>query len=279
MTANAPTLNDLAATVTFAENTVNATPQLLDADVTFTESDGDLNGGTLTVTGLLAEDSVSVRNEGTGAGQIGLSGANVTFGGVVIATLAGGSGAALTITFNGSATSAAIDALIQNLTYANASDSPTASRTLVINVTDAAGNDLGGPTGFIERTGGSNPLNGVDVGSGSAATFADLDGDGDIDALVGDLDGILNYFENTGMASAPVFTERTGAANPFNGVDVGIGSAPTFADLDGDGDLDALVGEYDGILNYFENTGTASAPVFTERTGAANPFNGIDLAG
>jgi Ca2+-binding RTX toxin-like protein len=277
MSANDPILNDLAATVTFDENTVNATPQLLDADVTFTNSDGDFNGGTLTVTGLLAEDSVSVRNQGTGGGQIGLSGANVTFGGVVIGTLAGGSGAALTITFNASATSEAIDALIQNLTYANASDSPTTSRTLVINVTDAAGNDLTGPPALVEQTGTANPFNGVVVGFFSTPTLADLDGDGDLDALVGEYSGALLYFENTGTAAAPVFTERTGTANPFNGVEVGIVSTPTFADLDGDGDLDALVGDIYGALNYFENTGTTSVPVFTSRTGTANPFNGVDV--
>jgi uncharacterized protein (DUF2141 family) len=275
--ADAPALTGLATSVTFAENTVNATPQLLDANVTFTDSDGDFSGGTLTVTGLLAEDSVSVRNQGTGGGQIGLSGANVSFGGVVIGTLSGGAGAALTITFNAAATSAAIDALIQNLTYANASDIPTASRSLVINVTDAAGNDLGGgPPSFAERTAGANPFNGVDVGGFSHPTLADLDGDGDLDAVVGENDGTLRYFENTGTASAPVFTARTGAANPFNGVDVGTTSTPTFADLDGDGDLDAVVGEFYGTLRYFENTGTASAPVFTARTGTANPFNGVD---
>ncbi len=76
----------------------------------------------------------------------------------------------------------------------------------------------------------------------STPSFADLDGDGDLDAVVGEGDGTLHYFENTGSAIAPVFTERTGAANPFNGVDVGYYSAPSFADLDGDGDLDAVVG-------------------------------------
>ena len=277
MSANDPILKDLAATVTFAETTVNATPQVLDADVTFTDSNGDFNGGTLTVTGLLAEDIVSVRNEGSGAGQIGLSGANVTFGGVVIGTLSGGAGAALTITFNASATSAAIDALIQNLTYANGSDSPAASRTLVINVTDAAGNDLTGPPSFVERTGTANPFNDVDVGGVSYPTLADLDGDGDLDAMVGEGNGTLIFFENTGTTLAPVFTARMGTANPFNGVDVGGDSAPTFGDLDGDGDLDALVGEFYGTLKFFENTGTASAPVFIERMGTANPFNGVDV--
>ena len=71
----------------------------------------------------------------------------------------------------------------------------------------------------------------------------------------GTLGGTLRYFENTGSAIAPAFTERTGAANPFNGVDVGNRSAPSFADLDGDGDLDAVIGEQDGTLNYFRNTG------------------------
>ena len=115
------------------------------------------------------------------------------------------------------------------------------------------------------------------MGYSSTPSFADLDGDGDLDAVVGSNYGTLHYFENTGSAMAPAFTERTGAANPFNGVNVGFSSAPSFADLDGDGDLDAVVGANDGTLHYFENTGTAIAPAFTARTGAANPFNGVDV--
>ena len=130
---------------------------------------------------------------------------------------------------------------------------------------------------FTEQTGAANPFNGVNVGPISTPSFADLDGDGDLDAVVGDFTGALRYFENTGSAIAPVFTQHTGVANPFNGVDVGGYSTPSFADLDGDGDLDAVVGEFNGTLHYFANTGTATAPAFTERTGAANPFNGIGV--
>ena len=130
---------------------------------------------------------------------------------------------------------------------------------------------------FAEQTGAANPFDGVDVGNFSTPSFADLDGDGDLDALVGENGGTLRYFENTGSAIAPAFTERTGAANPFDGVDVAFNSSPSFADLDGDGDLDAVIGAQDGTLHYFQNTGSAIVPAFTEQTGAANPFSFVDV--
>ena len=58
---------------------------------------------------------------------------------------------------------------------------------------------------------------------------------GDLDLVVGDSDGLLNYLENTGTFTAPVFVARTGSANPFDSMDVGM--APALGDLDGDGTL------------------------------------------
>ncbi len=55
-------------------------------------------------------------------------------------------------------------------------------------------------------------------------------------------------------AAGAAFTERTGGANPFNGVNVGTYSAPSFVDVDADGDIDAFIGKADGNLNYYQNT-------------------------
>jgi uncharacterized protein (DUF2141 family) len=124
----------------------------------------------------------------------------------------------------------------------------------------------------------TNPVLGQDVGSYSAPALADLDGDGDLDLVGGGNSGSFFYFENTGDAVLPAFVQRTGPANPLAGKDVGQRSTPAFGDLDHDGDLDLVAGEYQGFLNYYENTGSRTAATFVARTGAANPLNGQQVA-
>jgi len=129
---------------------------------------------------------------------------------------------------------------------------------------------------FVELTGGANPLAGVDAGKFSAAGLGDLDGDRDLDLVAGNQDGTLLYFENTGGAASPAFTEQSGSASPLDGLSVIDGfSTPALVDLDGDGDLDLVVGAHTSGFHYFENTGTPSAAIFVERTGAANRLGGL----
>jgi hypothetical protein len=114
----------------------------------------------------------------------------------------------------------------------------------------------------------SDPFGAVSVSNYSFVSTADLDNDGDMDLLVGEQDGVLNYYENTGTASSPAFAPAV--ENPFGLTSSYYIAAPSFADMDNDGDLDLMVGEYYGAFNYFENTGTASSPAFAAVV--KNPF-------
>ncbi|MBK8278311.1 MAG: hypothetical protein IPK92_21455 [Nitrospira sp.] len=106
----------------------------------------NLDAGTLTVSisagGDSAEDVLSIRHQGTGAGQIGVSGGTVTYGGTTIGTFTGGSGGSnLVITFNASATPTAVTALVRNITYQNTdTDAPTTgARTVRFVLSDGDG--------------------------------------------------------------------------------------------------------------------------------------------
>ncbi|HEY1961534.1 MAG TPA: VCBS repeat-containing protein, partial [Rhizomicrobium sp.] len=323
-----PSLTGFNTSDTYNENTVNAVPQLFVGNPTFAydNSNNDLQYGELRLTGVLAEDRISVHNQGTGAGQIGFSGSNITYGGAVIGTLTGGNGTDVAIDFTSNTTDASVQALFQQLTYADVSDTPTPDRELTFGMyylNNSQTNTLNhaAPT-FAEATGASNPFNGVTLGN--AVTFFDADGDGDRDIIAARSDGSIAYFRN----DAGAYTQLTGASNPFNGVNTGesdgvpaifhysgfpnfnleVGTStgtikeyvnqgagymlatlsefngvnvggngtPAFVDIDGDGDLDLFVGAADGTIQYYYDDG-ASSPNFVHETGFSNPFNNVDV--
>jgi hypothetical protein len=111
-------------------------------------------------------------------------------------------------------------------------------------------------------------LSTIDVGSESAPALADLDGDGDLDLLVGNkidpaaLDrGRLYLFRNTGTPSAPAFrlADTLDVANAYH-------LAPAFADLDADGDLDLLMGSWNEGVMVLLNAGSRMDPRFVRDT-------------
>ncbi len=94
-------------------------------------------------------------------------------------------------------------------------------------------------------------------GSQTTPALGDVDGDGDLDLMIGEASGVLNFYRNDGSRTAPRFTL---VSDGFQDIDVGRRSAPALADLDGDGDLDLLMGSDDQGLQLYRNHGTRSKP-------------------
>jgi hypothetical protein len=104
---------------------------VLDSAATLVDPDStNFDGGLLRVdlgaTGTF-DDRLAIRNEGTAAGQIGISGSDVTYGGVVIGTFAGGTDGSdpLTVSFNSNADVNSVQAVLRNITYENVSSDPS----------------------------------------------------------------------------------------------------------------------------------------------------------
>ena len=117
------------------------------ADVHVSDIDSvDFDGGSLTVSLAAGSDAsegvLSIRNQGTGLGQIGFDGTNVTYEGLLIGTASGGSGGAdLVISLNAAATPTAVAALMENLTYENTDtvDPTLGSRQVSVTLNDGDG--------------------------------------------------------------------------------------------------------------------------------------------
>jgi VCBS repeat protein len=89
----------------------------------------------------------------------------------------------------------------------------------------------------------------------AAPAFADLDGDGRLDALLGQWGPRLSWYRGTTAGFEPADTALVTITRGSNTV-------PALGDLDGDGDQDLLVGESSGWLNFYRNTGDMRGPRF-----------------
>ncbi len=104
---------------------------------------------------------------------------------------------------------------------------------------------------------------------------ADLDDDGDIDILLSEHYGNVNYFENTGDSCNPQWRWVTG--DLLSGtIDVGQSAFPTLVDIDGDCDFDLFIGKANGQIRYYRNEGTTDQPNWVLVT---ENFLGFDTGG
>ena len=125
----------------------------------------------------------------------------------------------------------------------------------------------------------ANPFGSIDIGSYSVPSFTDFDLNGTLDLVVGRNDGSLSaYRRNTDGSFTPMDGAGGNPANPFHGIKVTAFSAPSFSDLDLDGDQDLVLGRTEGTLSAFMRKEDGSyAPMDGLNGNPANPFSGIDV--
>ena len=106
----------------------------------------------------------------------------------------------------------------------------------------------------------SQTLPSPDVDRPACPCICDLDGDGQVDLLLGSDTELLIYWGKSPTASARALRTAEGAVL-FGSGEVG-GLAPHAVDFDGDGDIDLIVGDRSGLGVWVAN-GSSGAPSFS----------------
>jgi hypothetical protein len=108
----------------------------------------------------------------------------------------------------------------------------------------------------------------IEVGEGAYPALFDYDNDGLLDLFVGNYhyhhptgpnESKISLYRNIGTPNAPSYDLITRDYEGLSSLNL-LGLVPAFGDLDGDSDMDMIVGEYSGKLHYFENIASTGNP-------------------
>ena len=121
------------------------------------------------------------------------------------------------------------------------------------------------------------PAQPVKTSGYNASTFGDVDGDGNVDMMLGVIGGAFGPSKNSVdnlflVKQAPKGEWNVTSSRVVKTIDVGSDAAPVFADLNGDGLLDLLIGSKvsqsdpkTGTVTWYENVGARGRPAFRDR--------------
>jgi hypothetical protein len=125
----------------------------------------------------------------------------------------------------------------------------------------------------------------IDMGTSAYPVLFDYDNDGLLDLLVsnfgyfvstGSYASKIAYYRNTGTATSPAFTLIERDLLNISALSLG-NVAPTFGDVDGDGDQDMILGDGSGRVHLFTNMAGPGNPCNFVLTNVA--YQGINISG
>ncbi len=107
-------------------------------------------------------------------------------------------------------------------------------------------------------------------------TFVDLNGDNKIDLVTDNGGNSAKYYTNEGTQHVPDFVLHDSPMRDTSGspIQTGYIGIPTFTDIDGDGDYDFMISNFDGSITYYQNIGSPTSPVFRYADGR---FQGVAI--
>jgi hypothetical protein len=134
--------------------------------------------------------------------------------------------------------------------------------------------------GTLIEAGPAGSKTAIDVGQRTTPVVVDWDNDGRRDILVGNKDGLVRFYRNTGTDAAWDFTTAEFIQDNMADLVVpAFRSSLHIEDFDGDGTKDILTGNTAGQIVIYFNTGTDAAPVYNGYTAVSSDGSTIDLAG
>ncbi|QIP13700.1 hypothetical protein G8759_14260 [Spirosoma aureum] len=110
-------------------------------------------------------------------------------------------------------------------------------------------------------------FNSISVGANSAPVVVDLDGDGLLDMLIGNSQGNIYHYKQS-TAGSLGFNQIT---TSFNSLTMGGNAQPIVTDIDGDNNLDLLIGRTDGTISRYEQQTLVVGPTIAGFTASPNP--------